>query len=176
MMPLPAPSGASEPATGAKVRLLFDSWAASADAGRASSATSPSRAMSLRMTILHMGLTGNTSMADARSVHSASDEPNGAQPTKGGVMEERSSEDDLLAAVATGDEAAFGALYDRFARPLYALGLRRLQGGGGAGGWWGGWAGGGPRGGGGRGAPRPGPPVEGMPEPTGHLDVDALAE
>ncbi len=32
----------------------------------------------------------------------------------------------LLAAVAAGDEAAFEALYDRFARPLYALGLRWL--------------------------------------------------
>lgn len=42
-------------------------------------------------------------------------------------MEERRSEDELIAAVATGDEAAFSALYDRFARPLYALGLRWLQ-------------------------------------------------
>jgi RNA polymerase sigma-70 factor (ECF subfamily) len=42
-------------------------------------------------------------------------------------MEERHLEDDLIVAVATGDEAAFGALYDRFARPLYALGLRWLQ-------------------------------------------------
>ncbi len=42
-------------------------------------------------------------------------------------MEERRSEDELIGAVAAGDEAAFGALYDRFARPLYALGLRWLQ-------------------------------------------------
>ncbi len=42
-------------------------------------------------------------------------------------MDERRSEDELIAAVATGDEAAFGVLYDRFARPLYSLGLRWLQ-------------------------------------------------
>jgi len=116
-------------------------------------------------------------------------------------MEERRSEDELIAAVATGDEAAFGALYDRFARPLYALGLRWLQdvedaeelvndtlirawrqadrfdpARGRAGAWLFGIA---------RHVAtdrlrsrgrRPGPPVEGAAEPIGHLDVDALAE
>lgn len=36
-------------------------------------------------------------------------------------------EDALLVAAAGGDEAAFAAVYDRFSRPLYALGLRWLQ-------------------------------------------------
>src|SRR3990172_9760709 len=98
MMPLPAPSGASEPATGAKVSLLFDSWAASADAGRASSATSPSRAMSLRMTILHMGLTGNTSMADARSVHFTSSKVMCWVAAHRGARLARLRDDDELAA------------------------------------------------------------------------------
>ena len=116
-------------------------------------------------------------------------------------MEERRSEDELIAAVATGDEAAFGALYDRFARPLYALGLRWLQdiedaeelvndtlirawrqaaqfdpARGRAGSWLFGIA---------RHVAtdrlrsrgrRPGPVVAGAPDPIGHLDVDALAE
>jgi RNA polymerase sigma-70 factor (ECF subfamily) len=42
-------------------------------------------------------------------------------------MDERRSEDQLVAAVAAGDRAAFEALYDRFARPLYALGLRWMS-------------------------------------------------
>lgn len=42
-------------------------------------------------------------------------------------MDERRADDEVIAAVAAGDEAAFGALYDRFARPLYALGLRWLR-------------------------------------------------
>ncbi len=33
----------------------------------------------------------------------------------------------LLAAVALGDDAALGQLYDRFERPLYALGVRMLH-------------------------------------------------
>lgn len=41
-------------------------------------------------------------------------------------MEEREQEVRLIDAVAAGDDAAFDALYDRFARPLYALGLRWL--------------------------------------------------
>ena len=116
-------------------------------------------------------------------------------------MEERRSEDELIAAVATGDEAAFGVLYDRFARPLYSLGLRWLQdvedaevlvndrlirawrqadrfdpARGRAGAWLFGIA---------RHVAtdrlrsrgrQPGPVVEGAPDPIGHLDVDALAE
>lgn len=42
-------------------------------------------------------------------------------------MADQRTEDDILVAVAAGDEAAFEALYDRFARPLYALGLRWLR-------------------------------------------------
>lgn len=42
-------------------------------------------------------------------------------------MDDRRADDEILAAVAAGDEAAFGVLYDRFARPLYALGLRWLR-------------------------------------------------
>jgi len=42
-------------------------------------------------------------------------------------MDERRSEDQLVVAVAAGDRAAFEALYDRFARPLYALGLRWMK-------------------------------------------------
>lgn len=116
-------------------------------------------------------------------------------------MEEHRSEDELVAAVAAGDEAAFGALYDRFARPLYALGLRWLQdvedaeelvndtlirawrhadrfdpARGRAGAWLFGIA---------RHVAtdrlrtrgrRPGPPMDGAPQPTGHLDVDGLAD
>ncbi len=116
-------------------------------------------------------------------------------------MEERRSEDDLIAAVAAGDEAAFAVLYDRFARPLYALGLRWLQdvedaeelvndtlirawrladrfdpARGRAGAWLFGIA---------RHVAtdrlrsrgrRPDPAVEGGPGPIGHLDVDGLAE
>ncbi len=116
-------------------------------------------------------------------------------------MEERPSEDELIAAVATGDEAAFGALYDRFARPLYALGLRWLQdvedaeelvndtlirawrqadrfdpARGRAGAWLFGIA---------RHVAtdrlrsrgrQPGPAAEDAPDPIGHLDVDSLAD
>jgi RNA polymerase sigma-70 factor (ECF subfamily) len=116
-------------------------------------------------------------------------------------MDERRSEDELISAVATGDEVAFGALYDRFARPLYALGLRWLQdvedaeelvndtlirawrqagrfdpARGRAGAWLFGIA---------RHVAtdrlrsrgrRPGPPGEGAAEPIGRLDVDGLAE
>lgn len=116
-------------------------------------------------------------------------------------MEEHRSENELIAAVAGGDEAAFGALYDRFARPLYALGLRWLQDIedaeelvndtlirawrqadrfdptlGRAGAWLFGIA---------RHVAtdrlrsrgrRPGPAGEGGRDPVGHLDVDALAE
>jgi RNA polymerase sigma-70 factor (ECF subfamily) len=42
-------------------------------------------------------------------------------------MDERRADDEIISGLARGDEAAFGALYDRFARPLYALGLRWLQ-------------------------------------------------
>jgi RNA polymerase sigma-70 factor (ECF subfamily) len=116
-------------------------------------------------------------------------------------MEEHRSEDELIAAIATGDEAAFGALYDQFARPLYALGLRWLQdvedaeelvndtlirawrqvdrfdpARGRAGAWLFGIA---------RHVAtdrlrsrgrRPGSAIDGAPEPVGHLDVDALAD
>ena len=116
-------------------------------------------------------------------------------------MDERRSEDEVIAAVATGDEAAFGVLYDRFARPLYSLGLRWLQdvedaeelvndtlirawrqadrfdpARGRAGAWLFGIA---------RHVAtdrlrsrgrRPGRAGEGAPDPVGHMDVDGLAE
>ena len=41
-------------------------------------------------------------------------------------MDDRAEEAELVAAIARGDVAAFDALYDRMARPLYALGLRWL--------------------------------------------------
>ena len=42
-------------------------------------------------------------------------------------MDAHEHESDLVLALARGDDDAFGALYDQFARPLYALGLRWLQ-------------------------------------------------
>ena len=41
-------------------------------------------------------------------------------------MDDRAQEAELVAAIAGGDTAAFDALYDRMARPLYAVGLRWL--------------------------------------------------
>ena len=41
-------------------------------------------------------------------------------------MDERGQDGQLIAALAAGEDAAFDALYDRFARPLYAVGLRWL--------------------------------------------------
>lgn len=41
-------------------------------------------------------------------------------------MDDRAQEAELVVAIAAGDAAAFDALYDRVARPLYALGLRWL--------------------------------------------------
>lgn len=42
-------------------------------------------------------------------------------------MDAHEHESNLVLALARGDDDAFGALYDQFARPLYALGLRWLQ-------------------------------------------------
>lgn len=42
------------------------------------------------------------------------------------LMDDRAEEARLVVAIAAGDAAAFEALYDRVARPLYALGLRWL--------------------------------------------------
>ena len=42
------------------------------------------------------------------------------------LMDDRAQEAELVVAIAAGDAAAFEALYDRVARPLYALGLRWL--------------------------------------------------
>lgn len=41
-------------------------------------------------------------------------------------MDDRAQEAELVVAIAAGDAVAFEALYDRVARPLYALGLRWL--------------------------------------------------
>jgi RNA polymerase sigma-70 factor (ECF subfamily) len=42
-------------------------------------------------------------------------------------MRDEAADANLLAAVAAGDVRAFDAFYDRFARPLYAVGFRWLQ-------------------------------------------------
>lgn len=42
-------------------------------------------------------------------------------------MADRTSDERLIAAVARGDSEAFDDFYERFSRPLYALGLRWLQ-------------------------------------------------
>ena len=42
-------------------------------------------------------------------------------------MADRTSDARLIAAVARGDKEAFDDFYERFSRPLYALGLRWLQ-------------------------------------------------
>lgn len=42
-------------------------------------------------------------------------------------MTDRASDARLIAAVARGETDAFDAFYERFSRPLYALGLRWLQ-------------------------------------------------
>lgn len=44
-------------------------------------------------------------------------------------MADRASDERLIAAVAHGDKEAFDDFYERFSRPLYALGLRWLQDG-----------------------------------------------